>query len=110
VDNASWNMVNALEALTEVHGQEKPDGVGLGEWMWGALQGDFNQERSVGQIGFDMVISLIPIVDTVMDLQAADDTRGRQRHACPRRAGRFARVAARPLLAPNDVRYAVHAI
>jgi hypothetical protein len=58
-----------LQALNEVHGQEKPDNVGLGEWVWGALQGDFNQERSVGQIGFDMVVSLIPIVDTVLDLR-----------------------------------------
>jgi hypothetical protein len=58
-----------LQALNEVRGQEKPDNVGLGEWIWGALQGDFNQERSVGQIGFDMVVSLIPIVDTLLDLR-----------------------------------------
>lgn len=58
-----------VQALNEVNGQEKPDDVGLGEWIWGALQGDFNQDRSAGQIGFDMVISLIPIVDTVMDVR-----------------------------------------
>jgi hypothetical protein len=58
-----------LEALNEVHGRQKPDEVGLGEWIWGALQGDFNQDRSVGQIGFDMVVSLIPIVDTVLDIR-----------------------------------------
>lgn len=58
-----------LDALNEVHGQQKPDDVGLGEWIWGALQGDFNAERTVGQIGFDMVVSLIPIVDTVCDLR-----------------------------------------
>lgn len=58
-----------LDALNEVHGQEKPDDVGLGEWIWGALQGDFNTERSAGQIGFDMVVSLIPIVDTLCDLR-----------------------------------------
>lgn len=60
---------DTLGALNEVHGQEKPDDVGLGEWIWGALQGDFNAERSVGQIGFDMVVSLIPAVDTVCDLR-----------------------------------------
>ena len=58
-----------LDALNEVHGQEKPDDVGLGEWIWGALQGDFNAERSSGQIGFDMVVSLIPVVDTLCDLR-----------------------------------------
>lgn len=60
---------DTLRALDEVHGAKKPDDVGLGEWIWGALQGDFNAERSVGQIGFDMVVSLIPIVDTVCDLR-----------------------------------------
>jgi hypothetical protein len=58
-----------LGALNEVHGREKPDDVGLGEWIWGALQGDFNAERSAGQIGFDMMVSLIPLVDTVCDLR-----------------------------------------
>lgn len=58
-----------LDALNAVQGQGKPDDVGLGEWIWGALQGDFNAERSAGQIGFDMVVSLIPIVDTVCDLR-----------------------------------------
>lgn len=58
-----------LEALNEVHGQVKPDDVGFGEWVWGALQGDFNTERSTGQIGFDMVVSLIPVVDTLCDLR-----------------------------------------
>jgi len=58
-----------LDGLNEVHGQEKPDDIGLGEWIWGALQGDFNNERSTGQIGFDMVVSLIPIVDTLCDVR-----------------------------------------
>ena len=58
-----------LGALNEVHGVQKPDDVGLGEWIWGALQGDFNAERSTGQIGFDMVVSLIPVVDTICDLR-----------------------------------------
>lgn len=58
-----------LEALNEVHGQAKPDDIGLGEWIWGALQGDFNAERTTGQIGFDMVVSLIPVVDTICDLR-----------------------------------------
>jgi hypothetical protein len=60
---------DTLAALNEVHGQEKPEDVGLGQWIWGALQGDFNAERSTGQIGFDMVVSLIPLVDTICDLR-----------------------------------------
>lgn len=58
-----------LLALNEVHGVEKPDDIGFGEWVWGALQGDFNPERSSGQIGFDMVVSLFPVVDTICDLR-----------------------------------------
>ncbi|MGO4479058.1 hypothetical protein AB4Z32_22670 [Massilia sp. 2TAF26] len=60
---------DTLGALNEVQGQEKPEEIGLGEWVWGALQGDFNADRSAGQIGFDMVVSLIPVVDTVCDLR-----------------------------------------
>ena len=58
-----------LEGFNEVYGQKKPDDVGLGEWIWGALQGDFNTGRSTGQIGFDMVVSLIPVVDTLCDVR-----------------------------------------
>lgn len=58
-----------LDALNEVRGEKKPEDVGLGEWIWGALQGDFNAERTAGQIGFDMVVSLIPVVDTICDLR-----------------------------------------
>jgi len=58
-----------LLALNEVHGTEKPDDIGFGEWVWGALQGDFNPQRTSGQIGFDMVVSLFPVVDTSCDLR-----------------------------------------
>jgi len=60
---------DTLLALNEVHGTEKPDDIGFGEWVWGALQGDFNPQRSSGQIGFDMVVSLFPVVDTICDLR-----------------------------------------
>lgn len=58
-----------LQAWNEVHGHEKPEDISLGEWIWGALQGDFNEERSPGQIGFDMGVSLIPVVDTICDVR-----------------------------------------
>jgi hypothetical protein len=43
--------------------------MGIGEWIWGAISGYFNESRSAGQIGFGMVVSLIPIVDTVCDIR-----------------------------------------
>ena len=38
-------------------------------WVWEALQGDFNPNRSVGQIGLDTAVCLIPGIDTVMDVR-----------------------------------------
>lgn len=38
-------------------------------WVWEALQGDFNPNRSMGQIGFDTVVCLVPGVDTIMDVR-----------------------------------------
>lgn len=38
-------------------------------WVWEAIQGDFNPNRSMGQVGLDMGICLIPGVDTVMDIR-----------------------------------------
>ncbi|UXY15357.1 hypothetical protein N8I74_18930 [Chitiniphilus purpureus] len=57
------------EALTLINGSPKPEDEGWGSWMWQALQGDFNENRSAGQIGFDMVVSFIPIVDTICDIR-----------------------------------------
>ncbi|CAM3493519.1 hypothetical protein [Cupriavidus taiwanensis] len=57
------------EAWGLVHGQAKPEDKGVGLWLWEAIQGDFNEDRSAGQIAADMVISLIPIVDTICDIR-----------------------------------------
>lgn len=38
-------------------------------WVWEALQGDFNPNRSMGQIGLDTAVCLIPGIDTVMDVR-----------------------------------------
>jgi hypothetical protein len=38
-------------------------------WVWEALQGDFNPNRSMGQVGFDTAVCLIPGVDTIMDIR-----------------------------------------
>jgi hypothetical protein len=58
-----------LAAAETVLGEKKPEEIGKLEWIWLALQGDFNEERTAGQIGFDMAVSLIPFVDTVCDIR-----------------------------------------
>lgn len=54
-------------------GRDASDGVKdakqKANWVWEALQGDFNPNRSVGQIGLDTVVCLVPGVDTVMDIR-----------------------------------------
>jgi hypothetical protein len=54
----------ALEWQT---GTPQPQGKGVFEWLWEAIQGDFNDNRSAGQIAFDTGISMIPLVDQVCD-------------------------------------------
>lgn len=39
------------------------------EWFWQAIQGDFNEHRSTGQIVVDAAISMIPLVDQVCDVR-----------------------------------------
>lgn len=39
------------------------------EWFWEAIQGDFNENRSTGQIVADAAISMIPLVDQVCDIR-----------------------------------------
>ena len=39
------------------------------EWLWEAVQGDFNDKRSTGQIAFDAAISMIPVVDQICDVR-----------------------------------------
>jgi hypothetical protein len=39
------------------------------KWLWEAIQGDFNDDRSTGQIAFDAGISLIPLVDQICDVR-----------------------------------------
>ncbi|MEK8032529.1 hypothetical protein AACH06_17035 [Ideonella sp. DXS29W] len=38
-------------------------------WVWESIQGDFNPNRSIGQVGFDTAVCLVPGVDTVMDIR-----------------------------------------
>ena len=59
----------AALAWAQVHGEAKPEDKGVGQWLWEAIQGDFNQDRTAGQIAADMAISLIPVVDTICDIR-----------------------------------------
>jgi len=38
-------------------------------WIWQAIQGDWNDERTPGQIAADAVLGLVPIVDTILDIR-----------------------------------------
>lgn len=48
---------------------QSPDDKPLYKWLWEAIQGDFNDDRSTGQIAFDAGISMIPLVDQVCDVR-----------------------------------------
>ena len=38
-----------------------------GDWLWGTLQGDFNENPSTSQIVVGSIISMIPVIDQIMD-------------------------------------------
>lgn len=40
-----------------------------GHWLWGALQGDFNKDQSLSQIGINLLVGAIPLVDQSLDLR-----------------------------------------
>ncbi|WP_199610065.1 contractile injection system protein, VgrG/Pvc8 family [Flocculibacter collagenilyticus] len=42
-------------------------GAQAGDWLWGTLQGDFNEHPSTSQIVVGSLISMIPVVDQIMD-------------------------------------------
>jgi hypothetical protein len=77
----TW-MRDALEWITNSHGDDKhpaqtkaatgaaePPSKPVYVWMWEAIQGDFNGERSGGQIAFDAAVSFIPGVDQICDIR-----------------------------------------
>ena len=39
------------------------------QWLWESIQGDFNEDRSTGQIAFDAAVSMVPLVDQICDLR-----------------------------------------
>lgn len=59
----------AQDAWSVVRGTQRPEDKGWGLWIWETLKGDFQEDRSIGQVGADMVISLIPGVGTAASLR-----------------------------------------
>lgn len=39
------------------------------DWFWGAIQGDFNENPGMGQIAFNTILGLIPVVDQALDVR-----------------------------------------
>ncbi|WP_371766645.1 hypothetical protein [Massilia sp.] len=67
----TW-MRDALSWVTDWNhtgGTSKEASKPIHTWIWEAIQGDFNRERSGGQIAFDAAISFIPGVDQICDIR-----------------------------------------
>lgn len=60
---------NAVAWSTNQTIAQEEDGRSPWEWFWEAIQGDFNDNRSTGQIVVDAAISMIPLVDQVCDVR-----------------------------------------
>ncbi len=64
------NMTMVRDALAWFTNTKSPDSEPSKDvwvWFWEAIQGDFNEDRSTGQIVTDAGISMIPLVDQVCD-------------------------------------------
>ncbi|WP_454724837.1 MULTISPECIES: hypothetical protein [Cupriavidus] len=59
----------ALAWLTDMPERIYDATADTGAWVWEAIQGDFNEHRTVGQVAFDTVISMIPLVDQICDVR-----------------------------------------
>jgi hypothetical protein len=62
-------MRDALAWATNDQQDEEDTQKNPWEWFWQAIQGDFNENRSTGQIVVDAAISMIPLVDQVCDVR-----------------------------------------
>ncbi|EPX54963.1 hypothetical protein D187_009702 [Cystobacter fuscus DSM 2262] len=40
-----------------------------GSWAWGVIQGDFNEDPSIGQTIANTIITMIPVVDQAADIR-----------------------------------------
>lgn len=67
--NSEAELRSALGWVTDTPAAQAPPDKPVYVWLWEAIQGDFNDDRSVGQIAFDTGISMIPIVDQICDVR-----------------------------------------
>jgi hypothetical protein len=65
----STQMRDALAWMTNDQQKAEEPSTNPFEWFWQAIQGDFNEERSTGQLVIDAAISMIPLVDQVCDVR-----------------------------------------
>ncbi|EGQ8097657.1 hypothetical protein [Vibrio campbellii] len=66
-DNLEQAVGNA-EGFIKEKAQQLSDAASSSfEWIWEALQGDFNEDMSTGQIAANALLGLIPIVDQILD-------------------------------------------
>ena len=58
------------DALTWLNDTKQPDkDKSTWEWLWESIQGDFNDQRSTGQITFDAAVSMVPVIDQICDVR-----------------------------------------
>ncbi|MFC0252265.1 hypothetical protein [Massilia consociata] len=65
------NPTQMRDALAWTTNEQAPEEVSSNpwEWFWQAVQGDFNENRSTGQIVVDAAVSMIPLVDQICDVR-----------------------------------------
>jgi hypothetical protein len=68
-DIATTPMRDALAWATNDTGKAKEPSTNPFVWLWEAIEGDFNDERSTAQILFDAAVSMIPLVDQLCDMR-----------------------------------------
>jgi hypothetical protein len=68
-DINATQMRDALAWTTNEQRPEEEVSSNPWEWFWQAVQGDFNENRSTGQIVVDAAISMIPLVDQICDVR-----------------------------------------
>lgn len=68
-DNLAAAAKNGEKVISDYATSAKNGVVGSVQWIWEALQGDFNQDRTVAQIAADAVLGVVPIIDQVLDVR-----------------------------------------
>lgn len=62
-------MRDALAWATNDQEKAKEPSTNPFVWFWEAIEGDFNEDRSTGQLMTDAAISMIPLVDQICDVR-----------------------------------------